>query len=71
MIILKWFPDTRGLSLEDCARVFGDEGELFGGKVEDVSGSERGVVRGESEVVEDDRVSGGVVDEEGGAKEKV
>ena len=30
LVILKWFPDTRGLSLEECTRVFGDEDELFG-----------------------------------------
>lgn len=30
LVILKWFPDTSGLSLEECARVFGDEDELFG-----------------------------------------
>ncbi|KUJ19368.1 general substrate transporter [Mollisia scopiformis] len=42
-VILRWFPDTRGLSLEECARVFGDEVELFGGK----QGGEEAVVVGD------------------------
>ena len=29
LVILKWFPDTRGLSLEECAAIFGDKTELF------------------------------------------
>lgn len=40
LVILKWFPDTRGLSLEECARVFGDEKELFGFGKKDEEGAE-------------------------------
>jgi hypothetical protein len=46
LVILKWFPDTRGLSLEECASIFGDETELFGrkGDIEDVGSGGSGVV---------------------------
>lgn len=30
-LILKFWPDTNGLPLEEVARIFGDEDELFGG----------------------------------------
>ena len=41
LVILKWFPDTKGLSLEECARVFGDEEELFGSGRKDEEGGQR------------------------------
>lgn len=51
LVVLKWFPDTRGLSLEECARVFGDEDELFGPGKSD----EEGVVVGEGSEVRESK----------------
>lgn len=55
LVILKWFPDTRGLSLEECAAIFGDETELFGnGKsdVEDSAGGEALATHGIDDIEE-------------------
>lgn len=39
IVILKWFPDTRGLSLKECANIFGNDEELFSDEKRDVDGS--------------------------------
>jgi hypothetical protein len=55
LVILKWFPDTRGLSLEECAAIFGDETELFGNRksdVEDSAGGEELVTHSHDDIEE-------------------
>lgn len=49
IVILKWFPDTNSLSLEECATLFGDDEELFkaGARVAEEGPTEKsaGVIR--------------------------
>lgn len=58
LVVLRWFPDTRGLSLEECARVFGDEGELFGGEKGGRGDEEGGMVDGSGSEVRESKETG-------------
>lgn len=73
LVILKWFPDTRGLSLEECAAIFGDETELFGNGergIEDIAGGENLVSNGHDDIGQI-RESGEISGGSGAVKEKI